>query len=175
MKRFFSPLCLIVVALSMTACDSPGEHQDLVDFMAEAKRRPQGQIEPPPPFRPQRPFAYAAMTLRSPFDRPVIEEAVNRGGRSVEPDMNREREYLEGFNIASLSMVGSLVKGGALQVLINDGQGSVHLVGLGNYLGRNHGKIVSADGSQIEVLEIIPDGSNGWVERPRIIKLQEKE
>lgn len=169
--------CALLVAGTalLAACDAPSEHQDLHDFMAETKRRPQGQIEPPPPFRPQQPFAYAAMTLRSPFDRPAADDLEQRGGKTVEPDMTREREYLESFNIAALSMVGTLTKGGVFQVLINDGQGSVHLVTVGNYLGRNHGKIVRADASQIEVLEIIPDGSNGWVERPRIIKLQEKE
>ena len=75
--------CTLLVAGTalLTACDAPSEHQDLHDFMAEAKRRPLGQIEPPPPFRPQQPFAYAAMTLRSPFDRPAADDLEQRGGK----------------------------------------------------------------------------------------------
>lgn len=176
MKRVACITTLVSMSVLLVACDSPQQHQDLHDFMAETKRRPQGQIEPLPAFRPYRPFAYSAMTLRSPFEKPVSDEGGTiKGGRTVEPDMTREREYLESFNIAGLTMVGSLTKGGRLQVLINDGQGGVHRVSVGNYLGRNHGKIVAADHSQIEVMEIVSDGASGWVERPKIIKLEEKE
>lgn len=175
MKRFFCAITYVALAVTLVACDSPQQHQDLHDFMAETKRRPQGQIEPLPAFRPYRPFSYGAMTLRSPFDKPASEESSIKGGRTVEPDMNREREFFESFNIASLTMVGTLTKGGRLHILIDNGQGFVGPVTLGNYLGRNHGKIVTADNSQIEVLEIVSDGASGWVERPRIIKLEEKE
>lgn len=176
MIKKYIALPMVVFAGLLSGCDSGRNHQDLVDFMEETKRRPQGQIEPLPSFKPYRPFAYGAMTLRSPFDKPVTEENASvKGGRTVEPDMNREREYLENFNIASLTMVGSLTKAGQLQILINDGQGGVHLVAKGNYLGRNHGKIIVADTGLIEVLEIVSDGASGWVERPRIIKLEEKE
>lgn len=177
MKKISCALIFGLCVFFLTACDSSSQHQDLHDFMAETKRRPQGQIEPLPAFRPYRPYAYSAMTLRSPFDRPVREEdkASIKGGRTVEPDMNREREYLESFNIAGLRMVGTLTKSGRLWALIDDGQGGVHSVTVGNFMGKNHGKIISADRAQIEVLEIISDGANGWVERPRIIKLEEKE
>lgn len=175
MKRIACAIINVGLALVLTACDSPQQHQDIHDFMAETKRRPQGQIEPLPPFRPYRPFSYGAMTMRSPFEKPVSEETSVKGGRTVEPDMNREREFFESFNIASLTMVGTLNKAGRLHVLIDTGQGFVGPVTEGNYLGRNHGKIISADNSQIEVLEIVSDGASGWVERPRIIKLEEKE
>jgi type IV pilus assembly protein PilP len=175
MKRFFCAMTYVALAVTLVACDSPQQHQDLHDFMAETKRRPQGQIEPLPAFRPYRPFAYSAMTMRSPFEKPASEESSIQGGRTVEPDMNREREFFESFNIASLSMVGTLTKAGRLHVLINNGQGFVGPVSVGNYLGRNHGKIIRADGTQIEVLEIVSDGASGWVERPRIITLEEKE
>jgi len=172
MKRI---TCALGLALMLAGCENPQQHQDLHEFMAEAKRRPQGQIEPLPAFRPYRPFSYSAMTMRSPFEKPIAEDASLKGGRTVEPDMNREREFFENFNIASLTMVGTLTKGGRLQVLIDNGQGFVGPVSVGNYIGRNHGKIVKADNSQIEVLEIVSDGASGWVERPRIIKLEEKE
>lgn len=176
MTKRYSLLAIIMAAVMVAGCETSRQHQDLVDFMEETKRRPQGQIEPLPSFKPYRPFAYSAMTLRSPFDKPVSEDSTSvKGGRTVEPDMSREREYLEGFNIANLTMVGSLTKAARLQILINDGQGGVHLVSKGNYLGRNHGKIIVADNNQIEVLEIVSDGASGWVERPRIIKLEEKE
>ncbi|MPT42782.1 MAG: hypothetical protein E2599_04395, partial [Klebsiella sp.] len=32
----------------------------------------------------------------------------------------------------------------------------------GDYLGRNHGKILVIDDSKIDVMEIVPDGEGGW-------------
>ncbi len=165
----------LVMVLFLSACSSSSDQQDLRDFMAEAKRRPQGQIDPLPPFKPYQPFAYSAMTLRSPFERPAPIEKETKGGRTVEPDLTREKEYLEGFNIVSLSMVGTLSKSGKLWALIDDGQGKVTPVTVGNYMGKSFGKIISTEKTQLEIMEIIADGSNGWVERPRIIRLVAKE
>jgi len=175
MKTLLLALEIITLTAFLTACSSDSDQKDLRDFMAEAKRRPQGQIDPLPAFKPYQPFAYSAMTLRSPFDRPAPVEKETKGGRTVEPDFSREREYLEGFNVASLRMVGTFSKGGHLWALIDDGQGKVTPVTLGNYMGKNFGKIISADKTQIEIMEIVADGSNGWVERPRVIKLESKE
>lgn len=175
MKKYHLALGMLFISL-LSGCEQSAQHQDLLDFMAETKRRPQGQIEPLPTFRPYQPFAYSAMTLRSPFEKPVpVDESAAKGGRTVAPDMTRIKEFLEGFNVTSLKMVGSLSKGGKLWALIDNGAGTVVPATVGNYLGKNHGKIISADASQIEVMEIVADGSNGWVERPRIIKLEEKE
>ena len=171
MKIILLMVELFVLLFFVSGCSSSSDQKDLRDFMAETKRRPQGQIDPLPPFEVYQPFTYSAMTLRSPFERPAAVEKETKGGRTVEPDLNREKEYLEGFNIASLSMVGTLSKSGKLWALIDDGQGKVTPVTVGNYMGKNFGKIISTDKTQLEVMEIIADGSNGWVERPRIIKL----
>lgn len=176
MKAILLFIEVFIFALLLSACSSSSDQQDLKDFMAEAKRRPQGQIDPLPPFQVYQPFTYSAMTLRSPFERPApVEKDAKKGGRTVEPDLTREKEYLENFNIASLNMVGTLTKAGKLWALIDDGQGKVTPVTVGNYIGKNFGKIISTDKMQLEVMEIVADGSSGWVERPRIIKLVAKE
>jgi type IV pilus assembly protein PilP len=176
MSRYYLALRLLASSLLLSGCAPAGQHQDLLDFMAEVKKRPQGQIEALPTFAPYQAYAYSAMTLRSPFERPVvIDESSAKGGRTVAPDLNREREFLEGFNIASLKMVGTIAKTKQVWALMDNSEGTVVPVTVGNYLGKNHGKIISTASSQIEVMEIVADGSNGWVERPRIIKLEEKE
>lgn len=165
------------LVLGLVGCTGGGDHQDLRDYIAETKRRPKGQIEPLPSFRPYKAFAYGAMTLRSPFDPPVEEKKrlLAASNSNVKPDLSREREYLEGFNLSSLTMVGTLEKDGTLWALVNDAEGGVHRVTIGNYMGKNHGRIVAATGSQLDLVEIVSDGQNGWLERPRSIKLQEKE
>jgi len=42
---------------------------------------------------------------------------------------------------------------------------------VGNYLGRNHEKIVEMTATYVAVIEIVSDGNDGWVERPRTVKL----
>jgi type IV pilus assembly protein PilP len=69
-------------------------------------------------------------------------------------------------------MVGTLERSSNKWTLIKDPSGGVHRVSLGNYLGRHHGKIVEMTDSYVGVIEIVSDGSeDGWVERPRTIKL----
>lgn len=167
----------LLAVLGLTACGGGGEHQDLVDFVAETKRRPSGQIEPLPPFVPYKSFQYGAMTLRSPFDQPVYEqqELVFASGKNVKPDFSREKEYLEEFNLATLSMVGILERGGIRWALIDDGEGGIHRVKEGNYVGRNHGRIVGTSNRNIDIIEIVPDGKDGWVERPKSLQIVEKE
>lgn len=173
-------LASVLAAMAVLAgCGgSSGDLRDLRNYIEETKRRPGEQIEPLPVFRPLPPFSYAAMTLRSPFEKPVEELARVKGGKSVKPDFTRAKEYLESFNIANMTMVGSVSKDGSLWALIDTGPGaqrSVEPVTVGNYMGRNHGKIISATPNQLELMEIVSDGDDGWVERPRIIKLEEKE
>ena len=176
MSRNYVALKLLPCVILLSGCAPSGQQQDLLDFMAEVKKRPQGQIEALPTFAPYQSYAYSAMTLRSPFEKPVIvDESAAKGGRAVAPDLDREREFLEGFNIASLKMVGTLAKSKQLWALMDNNEGTVARVTIGNFLGKNHGKIISTSSSQIEVMEIVSDGSNGWVERPRIIKLEQKE
>ncbi|TQV72742.1 pilus assembly protein PilP [Exilibacterium tricleocarpae] len=154
-----------------------GEHGDLKDYIAETKRRPQGQIDPLPTFRPYQSFSYSAAAMRSPFEQPVEDGAPTFVGNpsNVKPDFSREKEFLENFNFASLSMVGTLEQAGTLWALINDGEGAIHRVTQGNFMGKNHGKIIEATRTRLEIVEIVPDGLDGWVERPRVLKLVEKE
>ncbi len=176
MNRIITCTSLAMILAALTACGSSSDHRDLQQYIEDTKARPSGQVEPLPAFQPYRPFSYSAITMRSPFDPPAREEDRRElSGKQVQPDLNREREYLESFNVANLTMVGTLTKSGQLWALINDGQGGIHAVTQGNYLGKNHGRIVTASRSQLELLEIVADGANGWVERPRIIELKEKE
>lgn len=170
------PALILLLAL-LAACSGSNRNQDLRDFMEETKRRPAGQIEPLPPFVPYQSFSYSAMALRGPFDPPVedVEQLLLGKKSDVKPDLTREKEFLETFNLASLEMVGSLERGGVNWALINDGQGGIHRVKEGNYLGLNHGRIVKATPYQVELIEIVPDGADGWVERPQVLQISEKE
>ncbi|WP_444959141.1 pilus assembly protein PilP [Microbulbifer sp. ZKSA002] len=170
-------LSIAVALLSIVGCDLNSDHSELRKRMAEVERRPKGQIEPIPTFTPYSPYVYVAAAQRSPFTRPVLESEQRIVGRrlDVAPDLTRQRELLEGVNIDALSMVGSLSRDGQIWALIDDGSGGIHRITVGNYLGKNHGRVVNATNAQLDILEIIPDGTGGWIERPRALALEERD
>ncbi|WP_444906628.1 pilus assembly protein PilP [Microbulbifer sp. SSSA008] len=169
---------LILLALSiLSGCSFNNDHSDLRERMAAVEREPKGQIEPIPTFTPYSPYVYSAAARRSPFTRPVLESEQRVVGRRLDiaPDLARQREVLERISIDLLSMVGSLSRDGQIWALINDGSGGIHRITVGNYLGKNHGRVVNATGTQLDILEIVPDGSGGWIERPRALALEERD
>lgn len=178
-NRSPSNKALLVIGLTLLClgCRGGGEHEDLRAFMEDVSARPQGEIEPLPTFGMYESFKYSVMAYRSPFEKPLTVTVGDepKGKLAVKPDENREKEYLEGFNFMSLTLVGTIKKDEILWSLINDGEGSVHRVTVGNYVGKNHGKIVAVGPSQLDVIEIVPDGKTGWVERPRALALKEND
>lgn len=169
-----SAVCIFLVS----GCARDGEFADLRAQMEEVKKRPKGRIEPPPEFKTYKTFSYSAAALRSPFSAPVEVEALAIPAKrtNVKPDFNRTKEPLEEFGIDSLQMVGTLTRpGGDLFALVKDPDGGLHRVREGNHMGRNHGKILTVEPVKIDVIEIVSDGQEGWIERPRTIVLNEQE
>ena len=167
-------LLLTVLAGSLVSACSNRDFSDLEAFMDEKRSRPGGIIAPIPTFKAYEAFAYSATALRSPFDRPieVREIAQLQAIAAIKPDDNRAKEFLEQFTFDSLRMVGTLERGETNWTLIKDPDGGVHRVKAGNFLGRHHGKIVDTTETFVAVVEIVSDGTeDGWVERPRTIKL----
>lgn len=167
-------LLFIGLIVGLAGCSS-GDYADLDKFMAEAKGQPQGVIEPIPLFKPYKAFRYNAAAKRSPFEVPIKirEIALLSISSDVKPDPKRAKEQLEAFNLEALTMVGTLERNGTLWALIDDGESSVHQVLTGNYMGKNHGRIVEIRHDSISVVEIIANGTDSWIERPRTLQLKE--
>jgi len=171
MKR----VVILAAALVMTACSGSSGTADLQQFVNETLSKPRGRVEPIPVFKPYEFFSYSAAGLRSPFELPVITdtEVQVQTGSDVHPDLDRSREHLEQYPLGSLSMVGTLMRDdGVLWALVKDGDGSVVRVKEGNYMGQNHGHITSVSEYRINLIEIVPDGLGGWIERPRTLALE---
>ena len=171
----FSRLALLVGFSLLAGCGSGGDFSDLRAYMDEVRARPKGSIEPLPKFQPYESFTYRAASLRSPFQPPIKIDVVARqkGSKEIKPDESRVKQFLEGFNIETFEMVGTLRNDHELFALVS-GAGGVHRVKVGDYLGRNNGKIIAINDSSIDVMEIVPDGEGGWLERPRSLSLKER-
>ena len=160
-------VALVVTSMGLIACSSRVD--EVNGKMQEIRNQPPLPIPPAPVFLPVPSFAYAAQQLRSPFlpDSLALELKVMAGKR-VQPDLARPPQFLEQFPLESLTMKGTMKNAnGALYGLIQAPEGGVVRVEKGNYMGKNYGRIVDIAPSQIMVIEIVPDGRDGFVERPR--------
>jgi type IV pilus assembly protein PilP len=162
-------LVMATLALALVASGCSRGMSDLDAYIAEVKSRPGGRIEPLPEIRTYETFRYDPGDARSPFVPDVPTAGSVAGG--VRPDADRRREYLESFPLDTLSMVGTVSMGGRLYGLVQTSDKLVHRVLAGNYLGQNDGRIVSITSSEIQLLEIIPDGLGGYIERAASISL----
>ncbi len=161
----------------LTACFGGTDINDLEVFVADTTAKPRGKIKPLPEFQPYSAFVYGASALRSPFESPVVfDEMASRYATLVEaPDNSRRKGPLESYSLGELSLVGTLSKGeeGQLNALIQTSAGNVHVVQTGQYLGKNHGRILKILESQLDLMEVVPNGSGGWISRPHSMGLRE--
>jgi type IV pilus assembly protein PilP len=95
------------------------------------------------------------------------------GVPGVRPDAKRNREFLETFSLDTLRMVGTLKLAGQTYGLVQTKDGLVHRVVPGNYVGTNDGKVIDVSPSKIQVIEIVPDGLGGYMERAAALALNE--
>ena len=92
---------------------------------------------------------------------------------SIRPDSRRSREFLEQFPLDTLRMVGTLRLQARNFGLVQGKDGPVHRILPGNYLGQNEGRVLSVNESRISLIEIVPDGLGGYIERPAALALSE--
>jgi type IV pilus assembly protein PilP len=158
---------LLIVLLSGALAGCGGRDSDLDHFIAATQKEPGGRVEPLPEIKPYEAFAYTDQEMRSPF------VPGGAGSAGLRPDSHRNREYLEQFSLDTLKMVGTLNLGGKNFGLVQTHDGRVHRVVVGEHLGTNDGKVTTITPSRIALVEIIPDGLGGYIERPAALALNE--
>jgi type IV pilus assembly protein PilP len=162
------PLAALAL-LALSGCSN--DMDKLKQQVAEIKARPGERIEPLPEIKPYESFTYNVGSLRSPF----VPSAPARSdlASAVRPDVKRAREFLEQFPLDTLRMVGTLALQGKSYALVQGKDGLVHRVLPGNFMGQNDGRIVGVTSTRISIIEIVPDGLGGYIERPAALALTE--
>ena len=167
-------IALILSSALLFGCSSGQD--DLNRYIAEVKARPATPIPPIPPVRTYTPYKYEGLSGRDPFRQSTSEgsDQVQETGPSTgpRPDLRRPREYLERFELDTLLMVGTFSKETYDWALIQDPDGVVHRVAVGNYLGKNHGKVSGISNDELRLSEFIADGTGGWLVREATIALE---
>ena len=149
---------------------------DLEEYIASVTGRPADPITPIPPVKTYVPYEYEGLTGRDPFRASISEgsDDERRGkGTGPRPDFDRSKEYLERYELDTLSMVGTFAKDESYWGLIRDPEGVIHRVPVGNYIGKNHGKVVNITETEVYLSELISDGADGWLVREASIDLGE--
>jgi len=155
-------VCVLAGALS--GCTSKDDELD--QFILDTKKEPGGRVEPLPELKPYESYAYESSGLRSPFM-----PGGSGGGPGLRPDSRRNREFLEQFSLDTLRMVGTLRLSDRTYGLVKTKDGLVHRVLPGNYMGQADGRVTEISSSKISVVEIVPDGLGGYIERPAALAL----
>jgi type IV pilus assembly protein PilP len=165
------------IAAVLTGCDQG--LGDLQQFTQQIKSQPPGRIEPIPEFQPYQNFEYTSHDLRDPFKlvdfrRPdEIPEDAQLNTTGLRPDSDRVREPLEDFPLDTLRLKGTVTKDGVKWGLIFAPDNTIHRVLEGNYMGQNHGRIITLSDEIIELTEIVPDGLGNYIERSSAVALIE--
>ena len=180
-------LTIVVLAiLGIAGCVS-NDMSDLEKQVSKIMSKPGGRLEPLPEIKPYEAYVYESgkSGARNPFKRFYIVEqslAIEESEGPVDDGLteemrneiqNRNREELEGFELDSIKMVGTLQSVDNHWGIVIDPDGVVHRVKTGNYIGLNIGKVTSIEEEQIEVREIIKDNSGRYGERKALLPLTE--
>ena len=160
---------IVVGVIALLAGCTSGD-ADLKEWVAHEKAAKGAPIPPLPVLKTFETFEYTDQNLRDPFS-PGLEEQQATSG--AQPDKH-PREPLEAYALDSLKMVGTIGAGASIEGLVKDTEGTVHRVHKGNYLGQNNGKVTGVTETQIDLVELIPNGTGGWMERQATIALPEK-
>lgn len=165
----------LLFGLTLTAC-SDSDFSDLQAYTEKVTSRQRPKIEPLPEFKPYPIYVYEAGELRDPFKESAFvqqQAEIAIAGSGIRPPDRDTREPLEDYPLDTLRMVGTLQQSGTTWALLKDGEGSIHRVKTGNYVGKNYGKILSITEHQVDILEIVPNGIGAYVEREAKIALSE--
>jgi type IV pilus assembly protein PilP len=156
---------LCVLAGALGGCSSKDDELD--QFIKTTQKQQGGKVDQLPEISAYETYAYQSSDMRSPF----MPGGSGGGENQLRPDVRRNPEFLENFSLDTLRMVGTLRLSDRTYGLVKTKDGLVHRVLPGNYMGQASGKVIEITPSKISVVEIVPDGAGGYMERPAALVL----
>ena len=162
------PLPALLIAALAVSC--AGEPDDLTAYLDEVKARPGAPLGALPQVSHPEEFRYDAGERPSPF-APIAPgaEETRQAGAEPAPDLAREPDFLEHYSLDALRMVGSLRHESEFYGLMQTPDGLIHRLAAGDYLGRDHGRVVRISEEEVQLVELVADGNGGYLQRPAAI------
>lgn len=166
MKSLKTMSCILAMGVLLAGCT------DRVSLAEAEMQNIRGQnaqkITPPPEPLKIEDFTYGAHNVRSPFVAKSLLERQQKIEQmpTVKPDETRVKQPLEAYELNQLTYRGRVVApNGQEYGLVQTPDSIVHDVQVGNYLGTNHGRIVEITATQINLIEIVKDMDEQYVEK----------
>lgn len=164
-------LLLALAGCSRGISSTPGDAPNLEKWIAEIKAQPAPPLDPLPVMQQFETFEYAAQSLRDPFSNAFTDQSNGSGPR---PDSARRKQVLEQFPLDSLDMVGTLGQGSSVVALVVAPDKVTYRLRPGAYMGQSDGRVTAVFEDRVELVELVPDGAGGWLERPATIALEDQ-
>lgn len=168
-KKNKQAISLILMAILLTSCNN--SLQDLEQYVQKVRKETIVKIEPIIKIPLEKEFIYREshkkpfgeskkikkIILVEPIKAKIIKEKPKpkpklkkETTKLVIPTIskiplalkNRKREFLERFSLKEIKFIGTIQNGNKQSGLIQTPDGVIHKIKLGNYLGKNHGKII---------------------------------
>jgi type IV pilus assembly protein PilP len=159
---------LILLPLLLLGCAAE-EHQDLRQWMRDEAKGMKGKVAPLPEITAFPVVSYETESLTPPFAAGKIVTLEVAADKSA-PDRTRPQQPLEIFPLEDLKIMGVIMAGTVPYALIQTPPpNKPKHVRVGEYMGRNFGKITAITTDGITVLESVKDTNGAWVTQEKLL------
>lgn len=159
-----SQILLGIVSLLLAACSN--DNRDLAHYIQQVKAQKHSVIPANPLFKKEPRFKFPNVrTQRSPF-KPIVMH---------KPNLPSGTKCLAGHSMDSLKLVGVLMQGSRRLGLITGPDATITQVHVGDYLGKDGGRIVAINMDAISLEEIIKSSSGGRKKHRTTLKLHREK
>jgi type IV pilus assembly protein PilP len=159
---------LLLLPVLLLGCATE-EHQDLRQWMRDEAKGMKGKVAPLPSVTAFPVVAYETEMLTPPFASGKI-VTLEVAADKTAPDRTRPQQPLEIFPLEDLKVMGVIMAGTVPYALIQTPPpNKPKHVRVGEYMGRNFGKITAITTEGITVLESVKDANGAWVAQEKLL------
>lgn len=160
-----------VLALLVLAGCQDADLDALQARLETLRNKPRGEIAELPEMPYYTVAAYHGAARRSPFVADDGEAEVAAVEQAPLPDADRPRQPLEAYELDDLELVGTLSVGQTPSGLVRAPDGRIHRLFIGDYLGRDRGRVVDVGRRSLSLMETVRDQQGGWTQRPQRLEM----
>lgn len=162
-------LCILI----LTGCQANTD--SLPDYITDATRRAHKEVIPLPAGHSFIASIYSQSQSEDPFSLPVeavVQNQPEATNDCWQPASQAKKSSLERFSLHQLTFKGVIGSGSQVSALIATPEGRLTYVSRGQYIGSNHGRVVTIRDQYVLVKETLPDGLGCWTQRSVKLTLQ---
>lgn len=175
MNRVCSSACVFLLPWALLGC-GPSRQEALKDWIAEERKSITPMVRKIPEPKPFYHLGYDEVGSSDPFAKQSFVAAAVTEQQKENPDLSlahksRKRDSLEEYPLEAITFVGTLEKQGRAVGLVR-AQEKVFQVLVGQYIGKNFGKILRIDETSIQLRELAQDQEGKWLQRDATLRIQ---